>query len=72
MRKQANWMRTVIPVSFHGDGVPVLQVGKANAKSLEVYSIQSIFNSTSSTLKAKVLLTPAFNQNLNGESHTEI
>ena len=72
MRKQSNWMRTVIPISFHGDGVPVLQVGKANAKSLEVYSIQSIFNSTSSTLKAKVLMTMVFNQNLKDESHTAI
>jgi hypothetical protein len=72
MRQQKNWMRTVIPISVHGDGVPVLQVGKANTKSLEVYSFQSIFNSTSSTLKAKLLMTMAFNQNLKDESHTEI
>ena len=72
MLQQKNWMRTVIPISVHGDGVPVLQVGKANTKSLEVYSFQSIFNSTSSTLKAKLLMTMAFNQNLKDESHTEI
>lgn len=66
------WQRRTIPLAFHGDGVPVLQVGKANTKSMEVYSIQSLFPAGLSTLKCKILLTQFFVSNAVENTHQEI
>ena len=38
LKKVASWKQNIIPLAFHGDGVPVLQVGKTNTKSLDVLS----------------------------------
>ena len=55
MRARPDWNTHAIPLSLHGDGVPVLQVGKSGAKSFEVYSLQSLFV-TGSTLTVKLML----------------
>lgn len=72
MKKLQGWKSTMIPISLHGDGVPVLQVGKANSKSLDVLSIQSIFNATGSSLLSKLLICMAFADNMDDESEREI
>lgn len=45
MRRRREWMSNAVPLALHGDGVPVLQTGKAGAKSFEVLSIQSLWAS---------------------------
>ena len=37
-----DWRSLCIPLSLHGDGVPVLRVGKAGNQSFEAYSMQSL------------------------------
>ena len=61
----------MIPSTFHEDAVPVLQVGKTNTKSLEVYSFQSLFATSTSTLLVKVLMTMMFKQNMNKNTENE-
>ena len=55
MLKRANWDSRAIPLSLHGDAVPVLQVGKNGPKAFDVYSIQSLF-ATGTTLTVKLML----------------
>ena len=55
MRKQASWMQRAVPFAIHGDGVPVLSVGKAGAKSYEVWSCKSLFGS-GSTVSVKLMM----------------
>ena len=69
VKEDPAWRRCTIPLAFHGDGVPVLQVGKANTKSIEVYSFQSLFPAGLTTLKAKILMTMVFGKNFT--DHTE-
>ena len=59
MKERAGWRENCIPIGLHGDGVPVLQVGRAGAKSLTCYSIQSgwVFGKT---LAVKMLLYAMF------------
>ena len=71
MRKVPNWKRLFIPLSIHGDGVPVLQVGKADTKSLDVLSMMSLFSKVTSSIKAKLLLTLGFGDILTDESEHE-
>ena len=54
-----DWTSNAIPLSLHGDGVPVIQVGKAGAKTFDAYSIQSIW-SQGSTLDVKILMFGVF------------
>lgn len=72
MKKEPNWQRTYIPISFHGDGVPVLQVGKANTRSLDVISIMSLFCNIASSICSKLLVALGFADNLNDNSEQEI
>ena len=37
-----NWKERCIPLSFHGDGVPVVGVGKSWSKSMTMYSFSSV------------------------------
>jgi hypothetical protein len=50
-----NFKQVLIPLAFHGDGVPVAGVGRAWQKSLDVYSWCSLL-STGSTLRANFLI----------------
>eukprot|EP00969_Alexandrium_andersonii_P124608 5507405-Alexandrium_andersonii.AAC.1 len=43
MRDRASWDEFAIPLALHGDGVPVLQVGKPGTKSLETFSTMSLW-----------------------------
>ena len=70
--KRPLWDTTTIPLAFHGDAVPVLQVGKSNTKSLEVYSVQSLFNTSSTTLQAKVLMSMVFTSSITDATYEEI
>jgi len=63
MCRQKDWKKKMIPFSFHGDGVPVLQVGKSNSKTVDVYSIQSIFNKTVNSMSSKILVALIFTAN---------
>ncbi len=46
-----DWSRTFIPLSLHGDGVPVTGVGKAWSKGVESYSFTSVLAEGTRTLK---------------------
>ena len=72
MCRKAGWMRKTIPFSFHGDGVPVLQVGKSGSKSVDVYSLQSLLNTTGSSDFSKILITMVFTANRADGTETEI
>ena len=43
MTKMRNWAQKAIPLSLHGDGVPVVKVGKPGSESFETYSMQSLW-----------------------------
>ena len=45
MTQTRGWEKVTIALLLHGDGVPVLQIGRAGTKSFETYSIQSVFTS---------------------------
>eukprot|EP00969_Alexandrium_andersonii_P358556 15451247-Alexandrium_andersonii.AAC.1 len=53
------WKTKAVPLSLHGDGVPVLQVGKPGSKSFEAYNFQSIW-ATGSSLKTKTFMFGVF------------
>ena len=72
VQKFADWKTTTLPLAFHGDGVPVLQIGKANAKTLDVYSIQSMFCKLASSLLSKILLTCIFVESRTDGTEAEI
>lgn len=55
MTRRNNWQSSAIPLSLHGDGVPVLQVGKSGTRSFDAYSIQSLF-ATGRTMSVKLLV----------------
>ena len=54
-----DWMKRAIPISLHGDAVPVVRVGKPASESLECLSIQSLLAS-GRTLEVKLLLYSMF------------
>ena len=63
MRELRAWDNRAVPLGLHGDGVPVLQVGKAGAKSYETYSLQSMLAS-GPTNEIKMLLFGIFGDNI--------
>ena len=42
MANREDWLRRAIPISLHGDAVPVIRPGKAGSKSLDVFSFMGI------------------------------
>eukprot|EP00972_Heterocapsa_arctica_P109631 16139357-Heterocapsa_arctica.AAC.1 len=42
MARRADWATLAVPIALHRDAVPVLAVGKAGTKSLDVFSWQSV------------------------------
>ena len=42
MTSRRHWKRTHVPLSLHGDAVPVTKVGKAGTKSMDVYSTSGL------------------------------
>ena len=42
MAGREDWASLAVPIALHGDAVPVLAVGKAGTKSLDVFSWQSV------------------------------
>ena len=56
-----DWMRRCIPVSIHGDAVPVLRVGKHGSRSLDCISFQSLL-ARGETLAVKFLIFCIFEQ----------
>ena len=62
MRTRPDWMRRAIPVSVHGDAVPVIRVGKPGSASLECLSLQSLF-ADGPTLRVKILMFSMFEAN---------
>ena len=59
MTKMRNWAQKAIPLSLHGDGVPVVKVGKPGSESFETYSMQSLW-AKGSTMAVKMLLFGIF------------
>lgn len=55
-------MRRAIPVSVHGDAVPVVRVGKPGSASLECLSLQSLL-AEGTTLRVKLLMFSMFESN---------
>lgn len=42
MKSRSHWKSTHVPLSLHGDAVPVTKVGKAGTKSMDVYSTSGL------------------------------
>ena len=42
MTSRSHWKRTHVPLSLHGDAVPVTKVGKTGTKSMDVYSTSGL------------------------------
>ena len=63
MREVRAWDSRAVPLGLHGDGVPVLQVGKAGSKSYETYSLQSMLAS-GPTNEIKMLLFGIYGDNI--------
>ena len=42
MKKYKHWMDRCIPLALHGDGVPIVGVGKSWGKSMNLHSIKSM------------------------------
>jgi hypothetical protein len=49
MRDRPNWRNWNIPISFHGDGVPVTGCGKVWSKTMNIYSWNSLVGNGSTT-----------------------
>ena len=47
MASKPNWDKEACPVSFHGDTVPCVSVGKAGTTSYNIYSFAGILGSGS-------------------------
>jgi hypothetical protein len=56
------WMHWYVPLSVHGDAVPVIAVGKPGTKSLDVTSFQSLLAAAWSSLNVKVPICSCFEQ----------
>jgi hypothetical protein len=72
MKKHTDWMSCTIPLALHGDGVPVIGVGKPSVKSLEVLSFQSIFTDILSSMRSKQLISMMFSKNMCTDSELEV
>ena len=55
-------MKYAVPISVHGDAIPVVRVGKPGTESLECISMQSLL-AFGQTLKVKILLHSMFESN---------
>ena len=55
MRDSVHWQREYVPLSIHGDAVPVTKIGKAGSKSMDVYSTSGLLGV--GTTKAMKLYT---------------
>ena len=42
MKSTLGWKRTYVPLSLHGDAIPVTKIGKAGSKSMDVYSTSGL------------------------------
>ncbi len=62
LRDRHNWKEKTIPIALLSDAIPCVQVGKAGAKSLDVWSWQSLF-SHGKTNDIKELVYSVFEQN---------
>jgi len=51
----ANWQSTFIPLGLHGDGVPVVGIGKSWSRSVEVVSWGSCLGTGSTILKTYMI-----------------
>ena len=60
--KRSGWLQHAVPVSFHGDAVPCIAVGKAGTKSLDVWSWQSVLACVGSSLQLKNYICSVFQQ----------
>ncbi len=57
--KRKNWKRRAIPICIHGDGAPVVAVGKSGTKSLDNISWGSLL-ACGSILSIKLWITAVF------------
>ena len=71
MAEFPDWRSTCIPISFHGDAVPVISVGKPGTKSLDTYSMQGLLAS-GPTLHVKHLVFSVFEKNKTKELMDQI
>jgi hypothetical protein len=62
MAVRENWDALAVPIALHGDAVPVIAVGKAGTKSLDVFSWQSVL-ALGTTLQVKNYVYSMFEQN---------
>jgi hypothetical protein len=62
MARRVDWAALAVPIALHGDAVPVLAVGKAGTKSLDVFSWQSVL-AQGTTLQVKNYVYSMFEQN---------
>ncbi len=56
-----DWQQKALPISFHGDVVPCIAIGKAGTKSLDVWSWQSVLTCMGTSLDQKLLSCCIFN-----------
>lgn len=62
MLRKPGWQRSAVPIMVHGDAVPVVAVGKAGTRSLDVFSFQGVL-AHGSSLSVKHLVYSIFEQN---------
>ena len=62
MQDKLNWMKRAIPLTIHGDAVPVVRVGRPGCSSLECLSVQSLL-ADGATMRVKLLLFSMFEAN---------
>ena len=55
----SNWKERAIPISFHGDAVPVTGVGESWSKSMVMYTISSMVG-RGTTLQTMLLMWAVF------------
>ena len=63
LRYHPMWRTRGVPLSFHGDAVPCLAVGKAGTKSLDVWSTQSVLATMGGSLNLKNYVVSMFQHN---------
>ena len=70
MCSRPSWEKRAVPLSFHGDALPCLKVGKADSKSFEAFSWQGTM-SIGSSKTTKILSFGMFDDNIiKGEDGT--
>ena len=60
LMRKPDWMRKCIPLSWHGDAVPCIGVGKATSRSLDVWSWQSVLALRGKSTDVKNIATSIF------------